>query len=101
MMDGDKIRERLEQMRRAEAAKSAAPAPAAAAPAAPAAPTAPDAPAAAAAPAADRHARIVMGSSPAAGPSVSTLRKYLYLSLAVNVILALVICLLLFLRTMG
>jgi pSer/pThr/pTyr-binding forkhead associated (FHA) protein len=78
MMDGNKIKERIDEMRRDELAK-AAPAPAALAPAAPAAP-------AAAAPS-ERPSRIVMGAA-AGGLSPSTLRLYLYLSLAMNLLLA-------------
>jgi pyruvate/2-oxoglutarate dehydrogenase complex dihydrolipoamide acyltransferase (E2) component len=103
MMDGDKIRQRLEEMRRAQegapqkapAAKPGAPA-AAPAPAPPiAVPAAPGAPAAASAQApapsqadrAERHTRIIMGGGGHAGPSMDTLKKYLYFSLAVNILL--------------
>jgi len=109
MMDGDKIRQRLEEMRKAQegtpqetpAAKSApgaAPAPAAA-PAKPAAPVAPAAPAAPA-PDSGRHPRITMGGSGQAGPSMDTLKKYLYVSLAVNIVLALAVCVLAVLYSM-
>jgi predicted component of type VI protein secretion system len=107
MMDGDKIRQRLEEMRRAQegapqkapAAKpgvpAAAPAPAPASPiAVPAAASAP-APAQSQADRAERHTRIIMGGGGNAGPSMDTLKKYLYFSLAVNIVLALALCVLL------
>ncbi len=118
MMDGNKIREKMEEMRRAEQSKSDGPAGTAVAPAAEApAATAPSSPAqaasvaaAAAAPAAaaspapgshsgshgERHGKVVMGGISRSGPSSSTLKRYLYCSLAMNVILAVALCWLLF-----
>jgi predicted component of type VI protein secretion system len=97
MMDGDKIKERLEEMRRQEEAKKAAAAgeaPARQAPA-PAAPTPPPAvPATTRAPAPtsaphgpERHTRIVMGESRGGGLPSGTIKRYLYFSLALNVVL--------------
>ncbi|HOX06640.1 MAG TPA: FHA domain-containing protein [Planctomycetota bacterium] len=103
MMDGNKIREKMEEMRRAEQSKGAPAAPAAEPPPAPAAPAAaaapvPEPPPTRTAPVAapsparaeggERHTKIVMSSGAHAGLSTSTLKKYLYFSLAVNVLLA-------------
>jgi predicted component of type VI protein secretion system len=94
MMDGDKIRERLEDMRREEEAKASAAARkveedprskrggAARPPSAPAM-----APAAPAVSRTDRHARIVMGGSSSGGLSVEVLKRYLMLSLVLNLVL--------------
>ncbi len=106
MMDGDKIKERLEEMRRAEEAKASAPAAApaqaapaqaapaqaapeqpASAPAEPAAPPPPPPPAQAASERPERHTRIVMGSA-RKGPDPKTIKLYLYASLALNILLA-------------
>ena len=85
MMDGNKIKERIEEMRREEQGKAGPAAPASR----PAAPTPVAAPAAGAAAAAapERQARIVMGDS-AGGLSAQTLKRYLFASLALNIVLA-------------
>jgi predicted component of type VI protein secretion system len=107
MMDGDKIKQRIAEMRKQEQAgrpqPEAAPAPAAAS--APAAPVPAPVPAPAAAPAVpppsppasapaestaarkERHTRIVMGQSRKEGLSPATAVRYLYLSLALNLVL--------------
>jgi len=101
MMDGQKIRERLEEMRKAEQAKSAGAgvAPAAAPPeqTVPTAPAVAPVPAPAAAPAAaadrgERRTKIIMGAAAGVGPSPATLKIYLYVSLALNIVLAVVLC---------
>jgi pSer/pThr/pTyr-binding forkhead associated (FHA) protein len=83
MMDGNKIKERIEEMRREEQGKVS---PAAPAPAVRAAAPAPAA--------AERPSRIVMSGPVAGGLSAATLKRYLYLSLALNVVLALAFALL-------
>ncbi len=107
MMDGDKIKERLQEMKRQEDAKQAAPAaetpreeqpaPVPAPTPAPAPPAPPPVPAPAAVqppPAASeepghkRHTRIVMGSSRSRDLSPDTVKRYLYFSLLLNIVLA-------------
>jgi len=46
---------------------------------------------------AERHPRIVMGAGAHSGPSASTLKRYLYFSLAVNILLAIALAVLLYL----
>ncbi|MHC4914555.1 MAG: FHA domain-containing protein [Planctomycetota bacterium] len=96
MMDGNKIKERLEEMRRKELGDAQAPAAdAPAAEPAPAAPAAPDAPAQeSAAPRPERHTRIIMGSAVGGQGNV---KRYLYLSwILIGVLILVLIVLVIF-----
>ncbi len=111
MMDGNKIKERLEEMRRKETGQvevpeqPATPAPAPQAPPPPPPPPTPTpVPVRAetqATPAEDkpreRHTRIVMGTK---GPDARTIKRYLYFSLVLNLVLA-VVLLFYMLQTLG